>query len=46
MGCVMIKDEDVCLYCGLCVECCFIVVWDMKKYFYEVIKFYCMSGVS
>lgn len=30
-GQVMIKDEDVCLHCGLCAERCPTGAWDMKK---------------
>lgn len=30
-GNVMIKDEDVCLHCGLCAERCPTGAWDMKK---------------
>lgn len=30
-GHVMIKDEDVCLHCGLCAERCPTSAWDMKK---------------
>ena len=35
---VMIKDEDVCLHCGLCAERCPTSAWDMKKYIYNVTK--------
>ena len=35
---VMVKDEDVCLHCGLCAERCPTTAWDMKKYFYSVTK--------
>ena len=35
---VMIKDEDVCLHCGLCAERCPTSAWDMKKYMYSVTK--------
>ena len=35
---VMIKDEDVCLHCGLCSERCPTNAWDMKKYLYGVTK--------
>lgn len=35
---VMIKDEDVCLHCGLCAERCPTSAWDMKKFFYNVTK--------
>ena len=37
---VMIKDEDVCLHCGLCAERCPTAAWDMKKYLYNVTKTY------
>lgn len=33
-GRVMVKDEDVCLHCGLCAERCPTGAWDMQKYFY------------
>jgi NADPH-dependent glutamate synthase beta subunit-like oxidoreductase len=32
---VMVKDEDVCLHCGLCAERCPTGAWDMKKSFIE-----------
>jgi len=31
-GHLMIKDEDVCLHCGLCAERCPTGAWDMKKF--------------
>jgi len=31
-GRVMVKDEDVCLHCGLCAERCPTGAWDMHKY--------------
>ncbi|ODS98241.1 MAG: glutamate synthase [Lautropia sp. SCN 69-89] len=31
-GRAMIKDEDVCLHCGLCAERCPTGAWDMRKY--------------
>jgi NADPH-dependent glutamate synthase beta subunit-like oxidoreductase/ferredoxin len=31
-GRVMIKDEDVCLHCGLCAERCPTGAWDMQKF--------------
>ncbi len=37
-GRVMVKDEDVCLHCGLCAERCPTGAWDMKKYYYETAK--------
>ena len=30
-GHIMIKDEDVCLHCGLCAERCPTGAWDMQK---------------
>ncbi|MBT5912661.1 MAG: FAD-dependent oxidoreductase [Rhodospirillaceae bacterium] len=29
---VMIKDEDVCLHCGLCAERCPTAAWDMSQF--------------
>ena len=29
---VMVKDEDVCLHCGLCAERCPTAAWDMKSF--------------
>ncbi len=37
-GRVMVKDEDVCLHCGLCSERCPTGAWDMQKYLYLVTK--------
>jgi formate dehydrogenase beta subunit len=33
---VMVKDEDVCLHCGLCAERCPTGAWDMQKYLIEL----------
>ena len=33
---VMVKDEDVCLHCGLCAERCPTGAWDMKKSILEM----------
>jgi NADPH-dependent glutamate synthase beta subunit-like oxidoreductase len=33
---VMVKDEDVCLHCGLCAERCPTGAWDMQKYLLEM----------
>ena len=30
-GRVMVKDEDVCIHCGLCAERCPTGAWDMQK---------------
>jgi NADPH-dependent glutamate synthase beta subunit-like oxidoreductase/ferredoxin len=35
---VMVKDEDVCLHCGLCAERCPTGAWDMQKYLLETTK--------
>ena len=29
---VMVKDEDICLHCGLCAERCPTAAWDMAKF--------------
>jgi len=34
-GRVMVKDEDMCLHCGLCAERCPTGAWDMQKFFLE-----------
>lgn len=31
-GRVMVKDEDVCLHCGLCAERCPTAAWDMNQF--------------
>ena len=31
-GRLMVKDEDVCLHCGLCAERCPTGAWDMQKF--------------
>jgi NADPH-dependent glutamate synthase beta subunit-like oxidoreductase len=31
-GRAMIKDEDVCIHCGLCAERCPTAAWDMQKF--------------
>jgi formate dehydrogenase (NADP+) beta subunit len=35
-GRYMVKDEDVCLHCGLCAERCPTGAWDMQKFFLEM----------
>ena len=37
-GRVMVKDEDVCLHCGMCAERCPTGAWDMQKFFLETAK--------
>jgi NADPH-dependent glutamate synthase beta subunit-like oxidoreductase len=37
-GRVMVKDEDVCLHCGLCAERCPTGAWDMKAFYLETAK--------
>ena len=29
---LMVKDEDICLHCGLCAERCPTAAWDMRKF--------------
>ena len=29
---IMVKDEDVCVHCGLCAERCPTAAWDMEKF--------------
>ena len=33
---VMVKDEDLCLHCGLCAERCPTGAWDMQKFIIEM----------
>jgi NADPH-dependent glutamate synthase beta subunit-like oxidoreductase len=35
-GRIMVKDEDVCLHCGLCAERCPTGAWDMQKYYIDI----------
>jgi len=35
---VMVKDENVCLHCGLCAERCPTGAWDMQRFLYSVTK--------
>jgi len=37
-GRVMVKDEDLCLHCGLCAERCPTSAWDMQKFLYHVTR--------
>ena len=29
---VMVKDEDLCVHCGLCAERCPTAAWDMRRF--------------
>jgi NADPH-dependent glutamate synthase beta subunit-like oxidoreductase/ferredoxin len=31
---IMVKDEDICVHCGLCAERCPTAAWDMQKLIY------------
>jgi len=33
---VMVKDENVCLHCGLCAERCPTYAWDMRKFAVQI----------
>jgi formate dehydrogenase (NADP+) beta subunit len=33
---VMVKDEDVCVHCGLCAERCPTYAWDMRKFVVQI----------
>jgi formate dehydrogenase (NADP+) beta subunit len=35
-GRIMVKDENVCLHCGLCAERCPTYAWDMRKFVLQV----------
>jgi ferredoxin len=35
-GRIMVKDEDVCLHCGLCAERCPTGAWDMRKFLLDI----------
>jgi formate dehydrogenase beta subunit len=35
-GRIMVKDEDVCLHCGLCAERCPTGAWDMRKFLLDL----------
>ena len=41
---VMLKDEDVCLHCGLCAERCPTAAWDMRKF--ELVIPYAFAAVG
>ncbi len=33
---VMVKDEDLCIHCGLCAERCPTAAWDMRQFDLEI----------
>ena len=35
-GRIMVKDEDVCLHCGLCAERCPTGAWDMSRFLLDM----------
>jgi len=35
-GRIMVKDEDMCLHCGLCAERCPTGAWDMQKFLLDL----------
>ncbi len=35
-GRVMVKDENLCLHCGICAERCPTSAWEMEKYTYKI----------
>jgi NADPH-dependent glutamate synthase beta subunit-like oxidoreductase len=35
-GRVMVKDEDMCLHCGMCAERCPTGAWDMQRFLIDV----------
>jgi len=37
-GRAMVKDENICLHCGLCAERCPTAAWDMQQFNYSVRK--------
>ncbi len=40
-GKILVKDEDVCLHCGLCAERCPTSAWDMQNFMYKTAKAGC-----
>jgi ferredoxin len=35
-GKIMVKDEDVCLHCGMCAERCPTGAWDMQRFMLDL----------
>ena len=42
-GRIMVKDEDLCLHCGLCAERCPTDAWDMRKFLLDMSHAGCRS---
>jgi formate dehydrogenase beta subunit len=45
-GRVMVKDEDVCLHCGLCAERCPTGAWDMQKFLFAMTHAGCRHAAA
>ena len=45
-GRIMVKDEDVCLHCGLCAERCPTGAWDMQKFLLNTAKAGCSADAK
>jgi NADPH-dependent glutamate synthase beta subunit-like oxidoreductase/ferredoxin len=45
-GRLMVKDEDVCLHCGLCAERCPTGAWDMQKYLIDITHAGCARSLE
>lgn len=43
-GRVMVKDEDLCIRCGLCAERCPTSAWDMQKSLIQIPQAGCATG--
>ncbi|MCG8469764.1 MAG: 4Fe-4S dicluster domain-containing protein, partial [Gemmatimonadetes bacterium] len=41
---VMVKDEDLCIHCGLCAERCPTAAWDMRTF--DLLKPYAGQGAD
>jgi ferredoxin len=45
-GRIMVKDEDVCLHCGLCAERCPTGAWDMQRFLLDMAQVRAMPSHS
>jgi formate dehydrogenase beta subunit len=43
---VMVKDENICLHCGLCAERCPTEAWDMQKFLLDMTHAGCRSTAA